>query len=71
MLHHGGLVLGTRERRREAIGHAMATSGFFSREVNSGEPRNLSWGQVKNFKKKLQKKNLLVQLSYYIHYTII
>ena len=42
MLHHGGLVLGTRERRREAIGHAMATSGFFSREVNSGEPRNLS-----------------------------
>ena len=67
-MHHGGLVLGTYERRRGAIGHAMAASGFFSREVNSGEARNLSWGQIKNLKKK---KNLHLQLSYYIHYTII
>ena len=44
MLHHGGLVLGTYERRRGAIGHAVAASGFFSTEVNSGEARNLSWG---------------------------
>ena len=44
MLHHGGLVPGTWERRRGAIGHAVAASGFFSTEVNSGEARNLSWG---------------------------